>query len=267
MISAHGIAVYAKSVVVSRSRVLAVSIGVICSAHLAGPLWGQTWTGGPTGPIYYNGGNVGIGTASPGQKLEVGDTNAIKLGSAYISSGLPAANHAVFASNAWFTGSYWAIPNAAATSQMLQFYGGATYFLQTQTPGLADWQYRFTIGSNGNVGIGTTNPTSKLSVNGTIQAKEVIVNTGWSDYVFEPAYHLRPLNEVAAYIKENHHLPEIPSEAEVQQNGVGLGEMQSKLLAKIEELTLHMIQADEQNRDLRERLARLEKHGVNGGGQ
>ena len=109
------------------------------------------------------------------------------------------------------------------------------------------------------MGIGTTNPTSKLSVNGTITTKEVVVTaTGWSDYVFLPAYRLKPLPEVAAYIQQNHHLPGIPSESEVRDNGISLGEMQSKLLAKIEELTLHAIQLDQQNRDLQERLARLE---------
>jgi chromosome condensin MukBEF ATPase and DNA-binding subunit MukB len=102
-------------------------------------------------------------------------------------------------------------------------------------------------------------------VNGVVQAKEVLVNTGWSDYVFAPNYPLRPLKEVAAFIQEHHHLPEIPTEAEVHQDGVSLGEMQAKLLAKIEELTLHMIQAEErndqlekQNQALQTRIARLE---------
>jgi hypothetical protein len=106
---------------------------------------------------------------------------------------------------------------------------------------------RFFSSEPGNVGIGTTNPTSKLSVSGTIQAKEVVVNTGWSDYVFQPAYRLKPLSEVAAYIQQNHYLPDIPSEGEVREKGISLGEMQSKLLAKIEELTLHAMQADERN--------------------
>jgi hypothetical protein len=103
-------------------------------------------------------------------------------------------------------------------------------------------------------------------VNGTIGAKDVIVtNTGWSDYVFRSGYRLRPLSEVNAYIQANHHLPDIPSEAEVKEKGVSVGEMQTKLLAKIEEITLHMIQADDrnnrleqQNRELQERIARLE---------
>jgi hypothetical protein len=111
----------------------------------------------------------------------------------------------------------------------------------------------------GYVGIGTTNPQYLLSVNGQIGAKEVIVtNTGWSDYVFRPEYRLWPLSEVGAYIEANHHLPDIPSEAEVREKGVSIGDMQSKLLAKIEEITLHMIQQDKENRGLRERIAQLE---------
>ena len=96
---------------------------------------------------------------------------------------------------------------------------------------------------NGNVGIGTTSPQNKLDVNGTIHAKEVKVDlTGWSDFVFAPTYKLKPLTEVEQYIKTNNHLPEIPSAKEVEQNGVSLGDMQAKLLQKVEELTLYSIE-------------------------
>jgi hypothetical protein len=86
----------------------------------------------------------------------------------------------------------------------------------------------------------------------------IVTAAGWSDYVFQPAYRLKPLSEVAAYIQQNHHLPDIPSEAEVREKGISLGEMQSKLLAKIEELTLHLIQSEDRNRDLEARIARIE---------
>jgi hypothetical protein len=122
------------------------------------------------------------------------------------------------------------------------------------------------IKADGNVGIGTTDPGSyKLAVEGNIGARDVIVtNSPWSDYVFQPGYRLRPLNEVGAYIQANHHLPGIPSEAEVKEKGVSLGDMQSKLLAKIEELTLHMIQQQKENQELRERIALLEKRAPGG---
>jgi hypothetical protein len=105
---------------------------------------------------------------------------------------------------------------------------------------------------NGNVGIGTSNPSHKLSVNGTIRSKEVIVQTGWSDFVFYDDYNLMPLSEVEKFVKENKHLPEIPSEREVEENGVELGTISSKLLQKIEELTLYMIDQDK-------RIEKLEK--------
>ncbi len=94
----------------------------------------------------------------------------------------------------------------------------------TLQSGVNSLSARMMILSNGNVGIATTSPQYKLSVNGTIQAKEVLVNTGWSDYVFDPHYRVKPLTEVAAFIKANHHLPDIPSEAEIKREGRQLGQ-------------------------------------------
>jgi len=105
---------------------------------------------------------------------------------------------------------------------------------------------------NGNVGIGTTNPTAKLAVNGTIMAKEInITLTGWSDFVFHSSYKLRTLGEVEKFIKANNHLPEIPSETEVKENGISVGEMNAKLLQKIEELTLYVIDLQKQVNELK----------------
>jgi hypothetical protein len=108
----------------------------------------------------------------------------------------------------------------------------------------------------GKVGIGTTDPGNyELAVEGTIGAREVKVTLDtWSDFVFEDDYNLQSLSEVETYIKQNKHLPDIPSEAEVKENGVSLGEMDSKLLQKIEELMLHTIDQqkliDKQQKDL-----------------
>ena len=96
----------------------------------------------------------------------------------------------------------------------------------------------------GKVGIGTTKPSAKLSVNGKIHTKEVRVDlklSDWSDFVFYDNYNLPTLEEVENHIKEKGHLKNIPSAMEVDKNGIYLGEMDAKLLQKIEELTLYTI--------------------------
>lgn len=95
---------------------------------------------------------------------------------------------------------------------------------------------------SGNVGIGTPNPQSLLAVNGTITATRVkVTQNGWADFVFQPSYQLPSLAEVETFIRHNKHLAGIPSETDVKTNGLDVGEMQVKLLQKIEELTLYMI--------------------------
>jgi hypothetical protein len=116
-------------------------------------------------------------------------------------------------------------------------------------------------GNKVKVGINTNNPTKELSVNGTIVAKEVIVSTQsqyWPDYVFEEGYSLMSLDEVEKYIKENKHLPNIPSQYDIEEQGLSLGEMQILHMEKIEELTLHLIEKDNQIDSLEERISRLE---------
>ena len=98
----------------------------------------------------------------------------------------------------------------------------------------------------GKLGIGTTNPTEELSVNGNIRAHEIKLETdNWSDFVFEEDYKLRSLKEVEHFIIQHKHLPDIPSQEEVLENGIQLGDMDAKLLQKIEELTLYLIQQQE----------------------
>ncbi|MDB5012335.1 MAG: hypothetical protein JWQ25_537 [Daejeonella sp.] len=98
--------------------------------------------------------------------------------------------------------------------------------------------------STRNVGIGTFLPDSKLTVKGKIHAEEVKIdlNIPAPDYVFESKYNLKSLPELEKFIAENKHLPEIPSAKVMKEEGIIVGEMQMKLLLKIEELTLHLIQ-------------------------
>jgi len=98
--------------------------------------------------------------------------------------------------------------------------------------------------SSNSVGIGTQNidTNHRLSVNGSIRAKEIIVETGWSDFVFEDGYALRPLDDVATFIEQHGHLPDVPSAADVARDGVAVGAMEATLLQKIEELTLYTLE-------------------------
>lgn len=111
----------------------------------------------------------------------------------------------------------------------------------------------------GNIGIGTLNPDKKLTVNGTVHAEEVLVSAVGADFVFEDDYKLRTLEEVENYINENKHLPEIASAMEMKQNGVELGDMGTKLLQKIEELTLYAIELKKKNKELSEKIEAMKK--------
>lgn len=112
---------------------------------------------------------------------------------------------------------------------------------------------------NSFIGIGTTSftdgtDTYKLSVNGNIRAHRVKVYTTWADYVFEDNYELPTLLEVEQYINDNGHLKDIPSAAEVEEEGIELGEMNKLLLQKIEELTLYTIELNKQVQELKSQL-------------
>lgn len=109
------------------------------------------------------------------------------------------------------------------------------------------------IKTNGNVGVGTTNPDELLTVKGKIHSEEVIVdlNVPGPDYVFEEDYKLPSLAELEAFIKTNKHLPEVPSAKEIEEEGIALGEMNMLLLKKIEEMTLYMIHAQKEIKSLK----------------
>lgn len=125
-------------------------------------------------------------------------------------------------------------------------------------------QVRMHIDENGRVGIGTVNPSHTLTVNGTVRAKEVLVDVNiGADHVFNSGYNLKDLSEVKSFIEENKHLPDIPSEKEMQEKGLNMNEFQIKLLQKIEELTLYVIkqqkEMDEQQKEIYKLKQQIEK--------
>lgn len=127
--------------------------------------------------------------------------------------------------------------------QLRFVYGGGEFgqLLFTHFDG-TNYVHRLSMDHNGN-----------MKLNGKITAKEIEVKFEvWPDFVFADDFDLMSLHEVESFIKQNRHLPGVPSEAEVMQNGVGLGEVSTILLQKVEELTLHII-------ELNRRIEELEK--------
>ena len=119
------------------------------------------------------------------------------------------------------------------------------------------------LGGSGNVLIGKsaqTNSTYKLDVAGPIRGDAVTVNTTGADYVFDPGYRLSPLKDLETYIRGQHHLPGIQPAGEMQKQGLDLGDNQTHLLAKIEELTLYLIEQDKQTQALQDKIKQLEEH-------
>lgn len=198
---------------------------------------------GSTATAYYGGkfqltGATGTSTASNvsnyGLYGEVANTN---------STGEVSSSYGVF--------------GKVATVASATAYGG--YF--TATGGTKNYGVYSAAGTNyfnDNVIIGTTTvPTGyKLAVNGSVIATAVTVklNAAWPDYVFNKDYKLPTLAEVKDYIGKNHHLPEMPSEKEVAANGLNLGEMNKLLTKKVEELTLHLIEQQEESNKLKANL-------------
>lgn len=199
-------------------------------------------------------GNVGIGTANPLAKLEVYNGNILVRNAANVDneSTIMIAHSIKYADRDTFGTSLRTITQSSGTNAYgMQFFTQESY-LTGQTEKLR-------ILGNGNVGIGVMSPTNKLDVNGTIHSKEVKVDmSGWSDFVFKKEYKLPSLQQVEKYIAEKGHLENIPNQEEVIKNGINLGEMDAKLLQKIEELTLYSIQQQKEIEVLKSKLSLLD---------
>jgi len=221
------------------------STGDVCYRNLSGKLLFGNTTGNATMTI----GNkqVAIGTSSSLAKLDVmGSLKITSNGSqGFINLSSTSGNPKISSSAGLLL---------TSSNSVNDFYGAGSRVAISQVNEATGIGVVNIV--NGQVGIGLANPDKMLTVNGAIHAKEIIVdvNDPLADYVFHPDYELMPLHKVEAFVKTNHHLPEIPSAAEVKENGLNMGEMQNKLLQKIEELTLYMIEQQKQIEELKAEL-------------
>lgn len=188
------------------------------------------------GGLRVTSGNLGIGVVNPSSPLQV--------------EGAPTQSWLVNLGNTATGGHkmYFGYGNLTGTNYGLFITGGRN------VAGQLDFavENKFYVMGNGNVLIGKTSQANlayMLDVNGKARANEIVVNTTGADFVFEPGYKLTGLTELEKFVKTNKHLPEIPNAETMQANGVGVSEMQTKLLQKVEELTLYLIEQNKRIAD------------------
>ena len=201
--------------------------------------------------------NVGIGTTNPQYTLDV--IGSGRFTGEFVVSGAnnDGGSKAISIENPSKTGAeqatIWRFYNMAGS-----LYGNSFQIWNYGVNGSAGCNNgglcanRFTITDNGNVGIGTMFPGVKLDVIGHIRATEVRVCLDQGcDFVFDKDYNLMPLNELSEFISANKHLPEVAPAAIMESEGINLSEMNAKLLQKVEELTLYVIDLQKQIDELK----------------
>jgi hypothetical protein len=216
----------------------------------------------------FSSGNVGIGSnnSDPGYKLSV--NGSLRAQTLTLPTG--AALGMVLTSDANGNASWQAAGQSAAGWAFGGNTVGTVKDLGTvdnnDFPLITDNVERMRITARGNLLIGKSSQTNTgyiLDINGIARANTVIVNTTGADFVFDSTYHLPSLASVEQYIRANHHLPGIVPAAQMKQEGVDLGDSHTRLLQKIEEMTLYIIEQDKrlaeqkkENDELRGMLSR-----------
>jgi hypothetical protein len=217
-------------------------------------------------------GNIGIGTLSPSsyyhggnnRALEISNPNtAINSQSHLILSTASVASNSSVGTISWMskgsTGNQGiAYINGTTKGDITNNASGEIVFATANNNTPVE---RMRISSTGNLLIGQASQANlnyKLDVVGSMRANEIVVNSTGADFVFSNTYKLRTLSSLNSFIRTHHHLPEIPSAIQMQSQGMEVGEMNKKLLQKVEELTLYLIDLQQQNRSLQQRVQKLE---------
>lgn len=235
-------------------------------------------TGGATGSFnLLANGDAGIGTSTPAERLHVfenADANTI-ITVENPGTGLASAGVLRSRSNS-ATVNFQAHGSGRTLSRFGQPLASWAEFLQVTGNGLiigtlADKPLilgtasvdRIHIASSGNVGIGVSSPASRLHVDGDVRVQGgSFIDDGTTlnvpDYVFDPGYPLMPIEELRDFVARERHLPNVPSAEEIRENGLNLSQFQTRLLEKIEELTLYTLTQHKEIAALKDENARLE---------
>ena len=186
-------------------------------------------------------GNVGIGTDNPGAKLTV------MSGSQPLTSRMQAPASSYSYNTILLTeGGQW------ETNKVLAVRSASTVGGQAQDQFVVFGDGKVHVSGGLNIDDPFCSPSYRLSVNGKARFKQAEVTAnGWCDYVFEEDYELRNLKDLEKFIDENHHLPEIPTTEQVEADGINIADMDARLLKKIEELTLYVIELNKEIEQLK----------------